>query len=340
MLSKWRKFLIDNGAEFKDSDVEHFGAPERERRLICAGTVIADLSHYSILKVSGQDAEDFLQNQLTNDVVALQNGHSQYSAWCNNKGRVITMLLVLRLDDSFILLLPGELINKVGQKLAMFILRSKVKLEQITDQVIFGISGPEASNEITEVGLQCPKMEYRFTFVDDILLNRIPGLTPRYIIITDVKKAQDIWSKLDVKSAPVGRNSWDLTDIRAGIPFIDKNTSENFVPQMLNLHQLPAIDFKKGCYPGQEVVARMQYLGKLKRKMYHVEIARMTLKANGEQLVSPTSKSSQGAGNIVNSVLNGDTRVEALAVLEQEILNNNDLQDEEGNSVKHMEITY
>jgi len=340
VLDQWRKFLAGIGAEFTNSVVAHYGVPERERRLMCAGTVIADLSHFGLLKISGADARDFLQNQLTNDVNKLDHGQSQYSAWCNNKGRVISLLLVLRFDDFYLLLLPNALAKTVGQKLAMYVLRTDVKLEQITDQVIFGIAGPDSRSEIATVKLKAPTREFNHTFNDDILISQIPGLTPRYIIITDVPKAQDIWSKLDVRSAPVGANAWGLSAIRAGIPIINEDTTEKFVPQMLNLHELPAVDFKKGCYPGQEVVARMHYLGKLKRKMYHIEIARTKPAASGEKLISPSSTSAQGAGNIVTSALNGDGKVEALAVLETSILNNNDLQDAEGNSVKHMEIKY
>ncbi len=340
MNKQWRNFLIDNGAEFVRDDVAHFGSPERERRIICAGIVMADLSHYSLLKVSGEDANSFLQTQLTNDINAIKVGQSQYSAWCSPKGRVITLTLVLKMDDYYLLLLPTELIDHVGEKLAVYVLRSAVKLEQIIDQIIFGVSGPKAENEIVDIGLECPKNEYSHQFADDVLLSKIPGLMSRYIFIAGLTKSKEIWSKLDVKSAPVGKDAWDLTEIRAGIPFIDENTTECFVPQMLNLHKIPAVDFNKGCYPGQEVVARMQYLGKAKRKMYHIEIERTDAIQNGAKLTSKSSKSSQGAGNIINSAVNGDGKIEALAVLEQEILTNDDLQDADGNSIKHMELSY
>lgn len=340
MNQEWHNFLADNGAEFADETVAHFGAPERERRIICAGTVMADLSHYDLLKISGADATDFLQGQLANDINAIEIGQSQYSAWCSHQGRVISIIFVMRMADDYLMLVPGNLTSIIGEKLAMYILRSQVRLEQIIDQIIFGVSGPKSESKIHDIDLSLPAAEYTHSFKDGVLISRIPGLTPRYIFITNLKKSKDIWSRLDVQSAPVGKNAWNLTDIRSGIPLIDEDTSENFIPQMLNLDEIPAVNFKKGCYPGQEVVARMQYLGKSKRKMYHIEIDRTSPLQNGAKLISTSSKSTKGAGNIINNALNGDGKIEALAVLEQEILTYDDLQDADGNPIKHMELHY
>jgi folate-binding protein YgfZ len=145
---------------------------------------------------------------------------------------------------------------------------------------------------------------------------RLPGIHPRFEIFGDLDNCKKLWEAVNVNGAPVGATAWSWLDIRAGIPSIGEETSEAFVPQMVNMQLINGVSFKKGCYTGQEIVARMQYLGKLKRRMYLAHIETDSVPAAGDNLYSPDSSSGQGSGNIVNAQVAPDGGYDVLAVVE------------------------
>jgi folate-binding protein YgfZ len=273
MISEWKTFLQQAGAEFDDTGVASFGNPPRELSVAITGDIFADLSHYGLISIHGEDAADFLQGQLTNDVRKVDPGHSQLSGLCNPKGRLLATFRLFRHGDSYYLCLPAEMVDSVIARLRMFVLRSRVTLEEATDTFVhLGLSGKDPQTVLEAFTGRLPAEIGEVTSQDSQVVVRVPGIHPSYELFTTPEQAEALWAKLNVRSAPVGAEAWRLLDIQAGIPVIYPPTREAFVPQMINLQLVDGVSFKKGCYTGQEIVARMQYLGKLKRRMYRARV--------------------------------------------------------------------
>ncbi len=226
MNPKWTQYLEENAPDR--------GAAKAE----CAFSALDE----GLIRVTGEDARDFLQGQLTNDIRRLTPEQAQLNGYCTPKGRMLALFLVFERDGALYLQLPRERLEPVMKRLQMFVLRSKV--ERVSDDF------------------------------------------------------------------------WPLQNIRAGLPSVHDATTEAFVPQMCNLDLLGGVSFTKGCYTGQEVVARMRYLGQLKRRMYLARIGTGTCPAPGDALFSPSSRSAQGAGRVVAARPSPEGGCEALVVAE------------------------
>jgi len=343
MNTKWHDFLLKNGAEYSDSKLIHFGNPERERRASDNGLIISDLSHISLIKATGSDASSFLQGQLTNNIDEVTNDNSQLSGYCNQKGRLLASFRVFQNQDDLYLSIPEELYEDTFKRLRMYVMRSDVEFSNCSaDEVSIGFSGPEADSVLNKHFQNIPQKTDQVTHSENLSIIRLTGVQPRYQISGPIDNIQDLWLKLDVNAAPVGEDVWNLLEIQAGIPNIYQPTVESFVPQMINLDLINGISFKKGCYTGQEIVARMHYLGKLKRRMYRVHINTSEPVAAGTPLFSPNSTSGQGTGNIVISAPSSDKGTEALAVIQISESENTGLKlnDANGAEIKIMEIPY
>ena len=316
MKPEWLEFLKDAGAEIENNKVVSFGNLTREQRMIHTGLVISDLSHYGLISVDGDDASDFLQGQLTNDVRNISEQHSQLSAYCTHKGRMLANFRVFKRDNSFYLSLPLSLLEPTLKRISMFILMSKVSIKNSSNALVrFGISGPTADEHLSSLISSLPKEVDDAVQADGYTVIKVPGLHPRYEIYGELAPMQKLWDNLDVHAAPAGAGAWEMLDIQAGIPTIYPETSEAFVPQMTNMQFINGVNFQKGCYTGQEVVARMQYLGKLKRRMFHVKVETNDLVSPGDKLFSADCTSAQGAGQIVSAQQDPDGGYRALAVI-------------------------
>jgi len=342
--TKWRDFLTNMGAEYADDQLLHFGNPELESRASDNGLIIADLSHFSLIKAIGSDAASFLQGQLTNDIEQVTEDHSQLSGYCNQKGRLLASFRIFKKNNDLYLLLPEELYEETFKRLKMFIMRSKVEfINCSTDFVSIGISGPNADTELLKHLKHIPESTDAVTHSGDLSVIKLAGTQPRYQISGPVGDIINLWQGLDVNAAPVGKDVWNLLEIRAGIPTIYTGTVESFVPQMVNLELINGVSFKKGCYTGQEIVARMHYLGKLKRRMYRIHIDRSEPVSAGTALYSPASTSGQGTGNIVIAApASSGKGIEALAVIQtsESESSNLRLNDENGENIEILEIPY
>jgi folate-binding protein YgfZ len=213
----------------------------------------ARLARYGLLSVTGADARDFLHAQLTNDVLHLPPERAALAGWCSPKGRLLASFLVVPDADGFVLQLARDLVPAVAKRLSMFVLRSKVKIADETDRRLqFGLWG-------NAPGLEMPQQPMAVSRKDGLLLVNVGD--GRYLAL-----ARDS-TILDAKATAVAESRWALDEIRAGRPLITAATQDQFVPQMVNFEKLGGIDFQKGCYPGQEIVARAQYRGQVKRRM-------------------------------------------------------------------------
>lgn len=317
MNLEWKAFLQRNGAEFDGQDsVISFGNPERELSVALTGTVFADLSRNGLLAVRGKDAESFLQGQFTNDVVHLSEGRSQLNGYCSPKGRLLANFRIWRDSDGFLLSLPRTMLESLTKRLQMFVMRSAVTLEDASGRwVRIGVSGPDAAAELGAAIAHLPGDVDELTRSGEFTVLRLPGVQPRYEVHGPLEAMQRLWDALNVRGAPIGGDAWNLLDILAGIPTILPETEDAFVPQMINYQLIGGVSFKKGCYPGQEVVARMQYLGKLKRQMYLARITADTAPRPGDDVYTADDPG-QSAGKIVNASPHPDGGCLALAVIQ------------------------
>ncbi len=317
MKPAWLDFLKNAGAEIDNNTVSSFGNPERERRVLHTGLVMCDLSHHGLISIDGEDATDFLQGQLTNDVRDVSLQHSQLSAYCTHKGRMLANFRLFKRDDSYYLRLPQPLLEPILKRISMFILMAKVSMKDSTDALVkIGVSGPTANEQLAEILSELPEQVDDVVQVNGYSVIKCAGTLPRYEIYGELEAMQTLWGQLDVNAAPVGAGAWESLDILAGIPTIMPETSEAFVPQMTNMQVINGVNFQKGCYTGQEVVARMQYLGKLKRRMFRVQIETSDTVTAGDKLFSKDSKSGQGTGQIVNAQIEAKGGYSALAVID------------------------
>lgn len=315
MKTEWKAFLADAGAEFEDDRVAHFGNPVREQRVTLSGLVFADLEYLGVIAVHGRDAGDFLQSQFSNDISKLDEHTSQLNAYCTPKGRILGLMRVFRRGDTWYLRLPADSLEAVIQRLRMFVMRADVTLEDVSESFLrIGISGKAAAESLGTADI--PAEPDRVTHNRELTILRVPGIPSRFeVFASSLDVARSLWDTLNVQGAPVGESAWRLLEIQAGLPGIFAATAELFVPQMTNLQLVNGVSFKKGCYPGQEIVARMQYLGTLKRRMYLGRIASDQIALPGDSLF-PASGSEQAVGRIVDAQPHPDGGQLALAVLQ------------------------
>lgn len=300
MASSWQDVLRACGASIDAGVVNHFGDAAAELRAARDGGVVAPLAHVGLIRCSGADAQAFLHGQLSNDVMHLAPERSEYSAYNSAKGRMLANFLVWREDEVYYLELAHSLLPAVQKRLGMYVLRAKVKLDDASEaRPILGLSGKAAVGALREWFPLLPQAAHQL--VRDPLygtLIALPG--DRFQLIAELDSAERLWRSLAKALMPVGTPCWEWLEIRNGIPLITPATQEQFVPQMANMELIGAVNFHKGCYPGQEIVARTQYLGQLKRRMVLAHVDSEAPPQAGDALFSGELEG-QASGMVVNA---------------------------------------
>jgi tRNA-modifying protein YgfZ len=276
-----------------------------------------DLSSSSVVTVSGEDAVSFLHSQLTSDVAGLAVNRAQFSGYCSPKGRLYAVFLLVRREGDVLLQIPRTLGAAIAQRLSKYVLRSRVRVSDATDRFsVFGIMGSEICST-----LGAPERPHEATSVAGALLTRLDE--DRALVITDVDRAP-AWRERLQDFDKVDEHLWNLLEIRAGVPLVTPSLQEEFVPQMLNLDLLGGISYSKGCYPGQEIVARTHYLGRLKQRMHRIQVRTGTALNPGDRLYS-THFREQASGSVVRAEPANSSIQEALAVLQMDSVQVGDL---------------
>ncbi|MBV5309120.1 folate-binding protein YgfZ [Chromatium okenii] len=303
MITQWQDFLTTQAAPSSSDS---------------AANRLFDLTHFGLLAVRGADAATFLQGQLTNDIRAVTATQSQLSGCCTQKGRLLARVRVLQISDTFYLQLPAERLLALCKHLKNYVLRSKVTLEDASAELLrIGLAGADTATLLADCGLQLPDAVNALTSNGEVHVIRLAGALPRVEILGDFPAISALWERLDAAQVRfVTADEWRLLDIQAGIPHIYDQTAEAFVPQMINLQLLDGISFRKGCYTGQEVVARMQHIGTLKRQMYRAEVVTDTPPQPGDDLFCAASTSQQASGRVVDAAPIETGRYAVLAVVE------------------------
>jgi len=271
----------------------------------------AELKRLGMLSCTGDDAREFLHAQLTNDFSALAADRARYAGWCSAKGRLLANFLVVPQAQGFLLQLSRDLAPAVAKRLSMFVLRAKVKATDASNEwTQFGLWGTGAAERLAALGMPVPTGDLVVAPDADAVVVRI---TQQHFVLL-VKAAQR-----DRVPGNSDEGAWALEEIRAGRPLVVQATQDLFVPQMVNLERLGAVDFKKGCYPGQEIVARTQYRGVLKRRMVRARVAAAA--APGNDLYADDLPG-QASGTVVNAAPAPEGGSELLAVVQISSLEN------------------
>jgi len=317
MNTNWKGFLASNNATINDGLVTAFKSDESDVNSALTQSIIADQSAQCYIEVSGEDATLFLQGQLSNDINLVDEAHTQLSSYSTPKGRMLAIFKIFSFQDKYYLLTSHALKESLIKRLRMFVMMSKVDIVDASDHFVsFSITGDKTTTLDA-----IPSKE------NSVIQNK------NYCIINSHHQIQyfglfeslsPIWTDLVNKGfIPVGQNAWHITTLKQGIPAIYPQSSEAFIPQHTNLDNIDAINFKKGCYTGQEVIARLHYLGKQKRKMYLCSVTSKNKPQINDALVAEAEKSKQGTGNIVDVASLGADKYLILAILNNESLESN-----------------
>ena len=276
-----------------------------------------------LLRFEGPDAQAFLQVQLTSNVQALTAARSQYSGYCTAKGRLLACMLLWQRDGIYHMMLPRELCEPLRKKLSIYILRAKVKALDVTaGQVFFGAAGDGAASIVSTLAGAVPAAVHDVVHGDEFSVLKLP--VNRYLIVASTAAAMQIESALTHATTASPESLWSRLDIDAGIPTVVAATQEQFVPQTVNFDFIGAVSFDKGCYPGQEIVARMHYLGKPKQRMVRAQVACETTPQAGDKLYSQAF-GDQASGMIVSAVRGNDGRHDVLAVVQTSSIETSDM---------------
>ncbi len=321
MNNEWQAFLEKNGARCENGLISDFGHPAEELVAARDATVIAPLAHLALFECAGEDAKSFLHNQLTSDVNHLETASAQHSAWCSAKGRMLASFVLYRRENAYRALLYADLLAETLKRLQIYVLRSKVKLLPLSgDHVLIGLSGAKAVAALEAVGLTPPANPLETTEFSGGTLIRLDAR--RFILTVESAQAAACWQALCSSPAspvPVGTAAWQWLDIQAGTPWISAATREEFVPQMVNFDKIGGVSFRKGCYPGQEVVARAHHLGRVKRHLYRLHVDGPI--TAGQSLTAPGNAELAG-GKIVNAAPSPAGGYDALAVIKEDFVDN------------------
>ena len=320
MHATWRDFLKQQGANFAGGYVTDFGGPAAEFATAMQGAVLADLSQEGFIRAAGPDTRDFLHGQFSTNVLELSPLSSQLTTWNNAKGRVVSILRLYQDQDAVILCLPRALVPLVLRRLSMYILRSRVTLTDASDELAqFGITGRAAPSLLASCFGTIPGRENDVAAENMARIVRLHGDTPRFVIQGEPARLVSLWNALTRKTAvPAGNDTWKLLRIQAREAVVYPETSEHFVAQMLGLEELGAIDFKKGCYIGQEVIARAHYRGAVKRHLHRASCKPATTVLPGTMLFAGGSENQ--AGEVVDASTDALRVTQMLAVIQDDFL--------------------
>lgn len=302
--TNWQTNLEKQGAVYKEDAIQHYGDAASELGATTNSNTLCDLSHLGLISLSGEDATTFLQGQVTNDVNQLNGSNAHFSGYCSPKGRMLALFLAFSHNEHLYLQLSQPILAPIMKRLKMYVMRSKVEINDVSNDILrFGVNGPDATDVISKALGSRPEKDYALVAIDHGAVIKLPSINghSRYEVLIDAAYALDTWNVLKTNCTPVGKPCWDWLDIQTGLPEVGVNTQEQFVPQMLNLDLLNGINFKKGCYTGQEIVARTHYLGSVKRRTYLANMTSIDTPSAGDKVVDQAASE---VGQIVKAAPN------------------------------------
>lgn len=321
-------------ASILDNDItpDHFSTDLDKPTLV-------NLSHLVCYQVEGEDATTFLQGQFSNDINTVTPSTGQISSYCTPKGRMLAILYICKRGDTYYLITSKDIAEEVMKRLQMYVMRSKVVIKPMDDAILVGICNDNQTTVLDALQLKPADADYQVSTNDNYLCMNIPGVNTRYLVLCNQSSEQ--LQQLSANDINVYNSSyWQWLDIMAGLPNITNNVSEAFVPQMANMELIEGVSFSKGCYPGQEIVARLHYLGNANRRMFRIEASQAEPINIGDDIFSQDSE--QPIGKFISVINEGDKKYSGLAVLRIEAVKKNQLAigSPSGNSAQIMPLPY
>jgi folate-binding protein YgfZ len=256
---------------------------------------LVPLPHWGLIRVRGADAVKFLQGQLTNDVATMSPNDVRLAGFCSAKGRLQASFIVWKVaQDELLLACSASLLAPTLKRLSMFVLRAQCKLSDASAELtVFGAVGRSAQGLVGDTAVMHTRPLEGADHGTVVRLHDVHGMA-RCMLVLDANSPRESLTNLPALSLP----AWQRLEVESGVPIIEAATFEKFVPQMLNYELVGGVDFQKGCYPGQEIVARSQYRGTIKRRMFLFSV---DAAASAGQEVFHSEDASQPAGMVVNS---------------------------------------
>lgn len=308
-------FLVTRGARLGADGVADFGNPRSEWEAASKAAVVADASALGILVATGPDAATFLHGQLSSDVNHLAPGQGVWTSYNSPKGRMLATAFLFRPDDGpadrFEALLALDLVEPVRKRLAMFVLRSKATLADGTPvRVRLGVGGPGAEEAIRDAFGRVPAASGIAT-VDGTRIAHLPD--GRFVVLAPISAAPSVFDALARVATPAGAPVWAWLGVRSAVPMVTAATQDRFVAQTANWDAVGGLDFRKGCYPGQEIVARTQYLGRLKERLFAYRTPASPPPPGSRLFGAPYGD--QPCGTVVNSAPDPEGGARFLAVV-------------------------
>lgn len=260
------------------------------------------LPELGLIRAAGPEAKSFLQAQLSNDLNQVRAEQAQLSGYCSAKGRLLAVLTVSQLatgpEPGYGLELPAELLAATLKRLRLYVLRSKLSLSDASAELpALAIAGVDAEQRLRRLGLPAPEGLLACARHQDLQISRRAGRWPRFLVRAHPQGLQALQAQL-TEAAPLNPAHWRLAELLAGTPVVRSETVEHFVPQTVDLDLAGGISFSKGCYPGQEIVARVHYLGRLKQRLHLAVCASSAPPGTG---VHAAGETAQSVGEIMDS---------------------------------------
>lgn len=311
-MNPWQQFLDNQGARLDTAGHAHFAADKSPQS--DSTTYLIPISYRGVLSVAGADAISFVQGQVTCDLRQLTEQRVLSGAQCTLKGRVVgNFQLATSGDNQLLLSLPQEVLPRLAEGLKKYSVFSKVEIADATDDwCLLGLMGPEAGELLArQSGLEIDSDDH-FAVSEALVILR--QTEDRYQCWVRSPQAEALWQSLAEHCQPAGSQYWQLADIRSGSAEVYGPTVEAYTPQALNLDITGAISFKKGCYTGQEVVARLHYKGTTKKRLSRLGLPRPA-ELSTLMGTALTDASGKKQGEIVMAAPSGADTAEALAVL-------------------------
>ena len=242
-----------------------FGNPQREFEAARSAAAVIPVAHFDLLRFHGGDAKTFLQGQLTCDLDQVTSDQAQFGGYCSPKGRLLANFMLLSTPQGYLMQLPADICAAVADGLRKFVLRSDVNIERDSGLRMLGLVGPAAPALLQQELGALPQRRLAMVRHARACVVRLPG--DNFLLLAAAAEMAALWQHLAAPAVPAGTQCWNWAQIQAGVPWVTPATRDQFLPQMIGLDAIGGVSFDKGCYTGQEIVARTHYLGEVKRRL-------------------------------------------------------------------------